>query len=363
MQNGIRLTNDPDRIVVIGDVHGDFGLLLLLLKDCAKVIDSKGKWLPNNSTYVMLLGDTLDRQRPGLDSVGEVMGEELFIHLFLNNLQRQARTQGGRMIKLLGNHEEMNLMGDYTFATPMGQALRKLLPLRPGSAFSRLVYTKQDTYAFAQLGPYFFIHGGLGGLTKRDIMRLPLCNRAAKLWFREGNRHNNSLKVVTNMLWDRDYTLGKHCNRNSLHHTFMMIGQMSGVVPSTVFSGHSVTWENVAPDSRPFDRVLSREPTTTIFGLSQTRSNLKKMGINFSCDGRVGRMDNGASRGMGSDSFASRLPQVLVIERDPGRRKGFDRFLVVRHNTGLLHQRYKCLHPSMNVPAIANILREELRLS
>ena len=361
MYNGFFCEGSPRRIVVVGDIHGDFGLLLLLLKDCAQVIDARGQWIPNNRTYVVIVGDTLDRQRPGLKSVGEVYGEELFIHLFLNNLQRQARDNGGRLFKLLGNHEEMNMMEDYTFVTKMGKNLRKMLPLQPGTLFSRILYSKQDTYAFIQIGPYFFIHGGLGGLTKRDVMRFPLCNDAAKNWFRNDKANKTSLRVVTSMLWDRDYTLNNHCNQNRLKKIFQYIGNLSGEIPTMVFSGHSVTWENAAPDSQPFDRVLSQNHNTTTFGLTTKTTVIKEgssIGINLSCDKCVGRVDNGASRGMGEEIMESRLPQVLVIDRH-----GYDRpdiLTVVRHNTGLLHQKHKCLHPEINVKAIANILRQEL---
>ena len=48
------------RIVVIGDIHGDMRMTLDTLK-VAKVIDEKtNKWIKNNDTVVVQLGDQID---------------------------------------------------------------------------------------------------------------------------------------------------------------------------------------------------------------------------------------------------------------------------------------------------------------
>lgn len=349
----------PERIVVLGDTHGDFGLLMLLLKDCAKVVDQKGRWRNGNKTYVVLVGDTVDRKRPGVPSGGEVPGEELFMHLYLNYLQRESRAHGGRVLKLLGNHEEMNMMGDYTFATKMGKELRKVVPLKPGSPFARILYSPQDTYAFVQLGPYFFVHGGLGGMSANDILRLTKANPAVKNWFRNGlrggRRGATTIDVVSRMLWDRDYTTARHCNAGHLQQVFDAIGRLhGGDTPSMVLSGHSVTVHNSAPDSRAFTEVLREDDNTTVLGLSKMINGSRRgMGINLSCDGRVARLDNGASRAMGHDTSRGRLPQVLVIEN-------MRHMHVVRHKRGLLHQTSRCLAPGIDVSSLAQILRDEL---
>lgn len=370
--SGFRLRADPDRIVVAGDTHGDFGLLLLLLKDCAGVIDARGRWRPGDRTCVVLVGDTVDRHRPGVESGGEVPGEELFMHLYLNRLQREARRHGGRVLKLLGNHEEMNLRGNYNYASPLGRRLRKILPLRPGTAFARILHGAQDTHAFAQIGPYFFVHGGLGALEDDDLPLLASANAAVRSWFRGDKERSSSrrrehpaIATVSRMLWDRDFTAGEHCDAGRLQEIFDAVGRLGtgGRAPTMVFSGHTVTLHNGAPDSRAFTVVLEDDgdkDTVTLGASPMVAGRRRGMGINLSCDGRVARLDNGGSRAFGHDPSRGRLPQVLVINRDPHRRQGRDRMSVVRHRRGLLHQTRKCLHPSMDVAAIAGLLREEL---
>ena len=54
-----------NRIIAIGDIHGDYYILIELLK-LAKVIDCNNNWI-GGSTYVVQLGDTLDGKRPGIE--------------------------------------------------------------------------------------------------------------------------------------------------------------------------------------------------------------------------------------------------------------------------------------------------------
>jgi hypothetical protein len=94
-----------DRIVAIGDVHGDYNAFLTVLRD-AGIIDSKDRW-SGGKTHLVQTGDILDR---GPDS-RRVM--EL-----LQSLEKQAVKAGGRVHSLLGNHEVMNMMGDLRYVVP-----------------------------------------------------------------------------------------------------------------------------------------------------------------------------------------------------------------------------------------------------
>jgi hypothetical protein len=94
-----------NKIIAIGDVHGDYIIFIELLK-MSKVIDSKLNWIGKN-TYVIQLGDTLDGKRPDvvldkeyLHTTGEIEITKLIL-----SLDKKAKLQGGRVISLLGNHE------------------------------------------------------------------------------------------------------------------------------------------------------------------------------------------------------------------------------------------------------------------
>jgi hypothetical protein len=91
--------------VAIGDIHGDFEAFRGVLRD-AGIIDAGGRWMASNTTLVQV-GDFTDRG-PGVRAVMD----------FLIDLEPQAMKAGGRIAVLLGNHEVMNLVGDWRYVTP-----------------------------------------------------------------------------------------------------------------------------------------------------------------------------------------------------------------------------------------------------
>jgi hypothetical protein len=96
---------DVERIVAIGDVHGDYDGYRKTLH-LAGVTDQSGRWVAGN-THLVQTGDIPDR---GPDT--------LRIIRHLNGLARQARRAGGRVHHLIGNHEAMNVYGDLRYVTP-----------------------------------------------------------------------------------------------------------------------------------------------------------------------------------------------------------------------------------------------------
>jgi hypothetical protein len=93
------------RIVAIGDIHGEFDGFTGILQR-AHLVDPKNRWSGGNATLVQL-GDFLDRG-PKARAVMDL----------LMSLQKDAPRQGGRVVVLLGNHEAMNLYGDLRYVTP-----------------------------------------------------------------------------------------------------------------------------------------------------------------------------------------------------------------------------------------------------
>lgn len=92
----------PQRIVAIGDLHGDHDAWRAIAK-AAGLIDAKGKWSGGNVTLVQM-GDIVDRGPDSLRIIRDLM-----------NLQREAPRRGGKVIVLLGNHEAMMMTGDMRY--------------------------------------------------------------------------------------------------------------------------------------------------------------------------------------------------------------------------------------------------------
>ena len=90
-----------EKIVAIGDVHGDYDAFARLLQ-AAGLIDENHDWA-GGAAHLVQTGDVLDR---GPDS-RKVMDR-------LMKLEEQSRRQGGYVHALIGNHEAMNMYGDLT---------------------------------------------------------------------------------------------------------------------------------------------------------------------------------------------------------------------------------------------------------
>ncbi len=90
--------NDIDRIIAVGDIHGDYDNFVKILKS-AGLVDDSHKW-KGGKTHLVQTGDILDRG----DHAKEVLD-------LIMRLQKEAEEAGGKVHVLLGNHEEMNITG------------------------------------------------------------------------------------------------------------------------------------------------------------------------------------------------------------------------------------------------------------
>ena len=95
---------DNQRLICIGDVHGDLWALQDFLEISGVYDRQLDEWIGGN-TIVVQCGDILDR---GV--------EELACYTLLCKLSQQAIHTDGKVILLIGNHEAMNSMGLFQYA-------------------------------------------------------------------------------------------------------------------------------------------------------------------------------------------------------------------------------------------------------
>lgn len=140
----------PARVVAVGDLHGDPDAALAAFR-LAGVVDAAGAW-SGGDTWLVQTGDVTDR---GPDSRG--------VMRLLTRLEGEAATAGGRVVALDGNHEVMNLMGDWRYVSPEdlagygGEAARRaaFAPDGPEGAW----VLAHDVVA--QVDGTVFVHGGI----------------------------------------------------------------------------------------------------------------------------------------------------------------------------------------------------------
>jgi hypothetical protein len=200
-----------ERIVAIGDLHGDLAATKAALR-LAKVMDDGGHW-SGDKTVVVQTGDILDR--------GD--GEEAILDLFAT-LAKEADPAGGRVVVLNGNHELMNVAGDFRYVTPGGfrdfedapgvgsddpraaaappEQRARLAAFLPGAHYARKFASQPVVLV---VGDNVFAHGGV--LPKHVRYGIERLNRETAAWLL--GRGNGGMSVVNapdSPVWSRHFS-------------------------------------------------------------------------------------------------------------------------------------------------------------
>jgi Calcineurin-like phosphoesterase len=97
--------NGVERIVAVGDVHGDYEQFVTILR-FAGLVDAQANWT-GGKTHLVQTGDLVDRGPQSRRVLDLVM-----------KLESQAARSGGFVHALIGNHEAMNVAGDLRYVSP-----------------------------------------------------------------------------------------------------------------------------------------------------------------------------------------------------------------------------------------------------
>jgi hypothetical protein len=261
-------------LIAIGDLHGDIAATRAALR-LAGAIDESGRWIGGNLSVVQT-GDVLDR--------GD--GEREILDL-LEQLTASAQSAGGQLIALNGNHEVMNVQGDFRYVTaggvgafagvrPRSPHARAAPPpfedraaaFLPGGAYA-LQLARRDVIAV--VGDSLFVHGGV--LPEHVRYGVERINQETREWMRAGDRRApEAVASESAPIWVRDYSLEpvapSVCDK---------LGEVLGALNvKRMVVGHTV----------------------------------QNTGISSACDGRVWRIDVGLSRYYGDGPI-----QVLEIQQ------------------------------------------------
>ena len=230
----------PERLVAIGDVHGDHDAMVAALT-LAGVIDDEGHW-SGGQTVVVQTGDQLDRG----DAEQQILDH-------LAQLEQEAWAAGGAMHVLNGNHETMNVELDLRYVTPGGfvdfaefappvaeqdaellgyeEGERgRVAAFRPGGPYARMLGTRNTAVV---VGDTAFVHGGI--LPNHAELGLESINRTIQDWMVGDASHPAALVGGDGPVWVRNYSDSTTVDDCALlDEALAMIGAARMVVGHTV---------------------------------------------------------------------------------------------------------------------------------
>jgi hypothetical protein len=280
-----------ERIVVLGDIHGDFTMLTHLLRK-AKVINKSNKWIGGN-TIIVQVGDQIDSCRPNKsgdclnpDYIKNDKAEDLKVLRFMTELHSDAESHGGAVYSLVGNHELMNVDGDMSYVSlenlnEFGGEFGRQMAFKPGGEIAKFVACSRPLSLI--IGSNLFVHAGFEPeLIKKynidDINKLMALYLLDEL--RNPNIFREDFMIKSNSpLWTRAYSkiTNDKCKK-------ILIPLQKTYKVGRIYVGHTPQIEN---------------------------------GINSACDGKIWRTDIGIS-----NAFNNVDPTMITTGKKAKYRNG-----------------------------------------
>ncbi|MDR2122952.1 MAG: metallophosphoesterase [Flavobacteriaceae bacterium] len=189
--------NNVEKMVAIGDVHGEYNALLTLLKK-HKIISDDLDWNFDNG-HVVFCGDVFDR--------GDKVTETL---LFIYKLEKQAEEAGGRVHFVLGNHELMVLSGNLKYLSKKYKYIQNQTGINYSYLYNnntligKWVRTKN---AIIKINDILFVHGGIHPDLADKPYTIDDINNYIRgyLNYTDLSQHSIDLIGINGPLWYRGY--------------------------------------------------------------------------------------------------------------------------------------------------------------
>lgn len=227
-------------ILALSDIEGNFkGFKMMLLG--AGVMDESFNWTFKNG-HLVLLGDYFDR--------GTQVTECLWLAY---KLDMEARAAGGAVHFILGNHEVMNLSGDFRYVIPKYMENARLIGERYHTWYTdntELGRWLRSKNAVECIGDVFFCHGGLSPQMAALTTDLELINDTARKWY--GEKYIPSEHPLAAAIFDGDYGIFwyREMSKNKLkietvRATFERFGAQHVVVGHTLVPEVRTSYEGL----------------------------------------------------------------------------------------------------------------------
>lgn len=247
----------------------------------AKLINDEDKWI-GDDTVLVQLGDLIDSCR-GEDCLVQSpndKGADLDLLKFLIYLNTLAQKYGGAVYSLMGNHEIMNVLGEFGYVSPKGfdaffdmvigvsnsyEARKEAF--KPGNPIANFLACSK--LGVLVIGSNVFVHAGIVPEISREYNPAKI-NEILRLWLQNKLENPDDFRKI---LFSSKY---------SPFWTRIM-GKMTQGLPNN----NKQCIENVNP-------VLEHWKVKNIH-VGHSPQFIQKLGINSTCDDAVWRHDIGMS--------------------------------------------------------------------
>ena len=354
------------RIIVIGDLHGDFEVAIkcLLLSGCIKapnvmpnprninevtIFFDSLEWV-GGDTYIVQLGDQIDRVRPqswdsnniSNDNTFDDEGSTLEIFYLFYHLNKLAELHNGKVLSIIGNHEIMNVEGNFSYVSRKeftsfnkhlatvyyknskfpydsvtlknNKDVLKNVDYPPPTGYRERLYAFAPTglcsnfigsnyYTILQVGSWLFCHGG-PTLQTLNTYNIELLNTIVSMYL----LGIDSSDIIKNHYYNITYPKNKNDE---------------GVLWNRVFSECTNNKKQQKNSMSTFNTILNvynkkNNPSTKVkyIAVGHTPQFNLDLGINSICDNRIWRCDVGMSKAFNNVNSQYRKPQVLEILND-----------------------------------------------
>ncbi len=180
-----------NKIFAVSDIEGNYYSFVNLLIG-NKITDEKLNWI-YGTAHLVLNGDFVDR--------GEYATQVLWL---IYKLEQEASAAGGHVHFILGNHEAMNLEGNYKYVKEKHQRLAMNLEITKEDFFNdnnELGRWMRSKNVIERIGDVLFTHGGISKEFLKERLELEEINKIAQSNY--GKRFDNDTLTTANLLFGR----------------------------------------------------------------------------------------------------------------------------------------------------------------
>ena len=219
---------EQNKIFAISDIEGDFDYFRAMLI-AQKIMNDNYEWIFGEG-HLVILGDIFDR--------GDLVTEVLWL---MYKLEQEARSQGGFVHIILGNHESMCLSGDLRYLNKKYLEVTQQLHFPyhklygPNTVLGDWLRSKNSIEV---IGNTLFVHGGISPVLSASGLSIQEINETVRntLDKTETKIFNSTERLVMNSdgpLWCRDY-LKEELDQDVIDSILNVFGAEQIVIGHTV---------------------------------------------------------------------------------------------------------------------------------